>query len=119
MSSVLNNAITGVASNFTVDYANALLSKGILSGASNPTTDLAVSGQVTFGWDDNSTDNNANATDKAMLLVYNPAKKESAYILDGAIRTAGTQVVNVPSSYTGSTIELFMAFVSADGINIK
>ena len=54
MSYVLNNAVGGIAPNFTVDYANALLSRGSLSGALNATTDLATAGQVSFAWDDTS-----------------------------------------------------------------
>lgn len=115
MSYTLVNAIVGTAPNFNVDYSLALLSKGSLSTPLNPTKDLATAGQVTFGWDDNSTDGNANATDKAMVLAYNPSKKESIYLLDGAIRTATTQVLTLPASYTGDTIELFMAFVSENG----
>lgn len=87
MSYVLNNAITGVEPNFNVDYANALVSRGGLSAALNPSTDLATAGEVTFNWDDNSAEGNANATDKAMLLVYNPSKKESIALTDGADRT--------------------------------
>ncbi len=83
---VLNNAVGGIVPNFTVDYANALLSRGSLSGALNAATDLATAGQVSFAWDDNSAEGNANVTDKAMVLVYNPSKKESMYILDGAIK---------------------------------
>jgi len=75
MSYALNNAIGGVAPNFTVDYANALLSRGSLSTALNATTDLATAGQASFAWDDNSLEGNANTTDKAMVLVYNPSKK--------------------------------------------
>jgi hypothetical protein len=115
MSYVLNNAVGGIAPNFTVDYSLALLSRGSLSTALNPTTDLATAGQVSFDWDDNSAEGNANATDKAMLLVYNPSKKESISILDGADRTVGSQVVTIPNTYAGDTIELFMAFVSEDG----
>jgi hypothetical protein len=115
MSYVLNNAVGGIAPNFTIDYSLALLSRGSLSGALNGTTDLATAGQVSFGWDDNSTDGNANATDKAMVLVYNPSKKESISILDGANRTVGSQIVTIPNTYAGETVELFMAFVSADG----
>ena len=80
MSYVLNNAVTGTAPNFNVDYANALLSRGGLSGVLNPTTDLTTAGQVSFGWGDNSLEGNANTTDKAMLLVYNPSKKDSIII---------------------------------------
>ncbi|MFV9552550.1 DUF6266 family protein [Algibacter sp. PT7-4] len=119
MSYVLNNAVGGVAPNFTVDYANALLSRGSLSGALNATTDLATAGQVSFAWDDNSAEGNANLTDKSMVLVYNPSKKESMYILDGADRTVGSQVVTIPNTYAGDTVELFMAFVSADGTQVS
>jgi hypothetical protein len=115
MSYVLNNAVGGIAPNFTIDFSLALLSRGNLSGVLNGTTDLATAGQVSFDWGDNSTDGNANATDKAMVLVYNPNRKESISILDGADRTVGSQVVTIPNTYAGETVELFMAFVSADG----
>lgn len=119
MSYVLNNAVGGIAPNFTVDYANALLSRGSLSGALNATTDLSTAGQVSFAWDDNSTEGNANATDKAMVLVYNPSKKESMYVLNGADRTVGLQDVTIPTTYAGDTVELFIAFVSEDGKQVS
>jgi len=119
MSYVLNNAITGVSPNFSVDYSLALMSRGSLSKPLNGATDLLTAGQVTFTWDDNSAEGNANATDKAMVLVYNPDKKESMYILNGAERTVGTQVITIPNTYAGDTVELFMAFVTADGSSVS
>lgn len=119
MSYVLNNAVGGIAPNFTIDYSLALLSRGPLSGVLNGTTDLTTAGQVSFDWDDNSAEGNANVTDKAMVLVYNPSKKESISILDGADRTVGSQVVTIPNTYAGDTLELFMAFVSADGTQVS
>ena len=119
MSYVLNNAVGGVAPNFTIDFTLALLSRGPLSGVLNGTTDLTTAGQVTFDWDDNSAEGNANVTDKAMVLVYNPSKKESISILDGADRTVGSQVVTIPNTYAGDTVELFMAFVSEDGKTVS
>ncbi|MFC5196601.1 DUF6266 family protein [Bizionia hallyeonensis] len=119
MSYVLNNAVGGIAPNFTIDYTLALLSRGPLSGVLNGTTDLASAGQVTFDWDDNSAEGNANVTDKSMVLVYNPSKKESISILDGADRTVGSQVVTIPNTYAGDTVELFMAFVSEDGKTVS
>lgn len=115
MSYVLNNGVIGTSPNFSIDYSLALLSRGNLSSPLNGSVDLSIANQVTFDWDDNSADGNANATDKAMVLAYNPSKKESIYILDGAQRSATTQVLSLPASYTGENIELFMAFVSADG----
>lgn len=119
MSYVLNNAVGGIAPNFTIDYSLALLSRGSLSSVLNGSTDLATPGQVTFDWADNSAEGNANATDKAMVLVYNPSKKESVSILDGADRTVGSQVITIPNTYAGDTVELFMAFVSADGAQVS
>ena len=115
MSYTLGNAITGTAPNFNVDYSLALLSRGSLSTALNGSVDLSTANQVTFNWDDNSADGNANTTDKAMVLAYNAEKKESIYLLDGAIRTTTSQVLSLPTSYTGDTIQLFMAFVSDNG----
>lgn len=119
MSYVLNNAVTGIAPNFTVDYTLALLSRGNLSGVLNPGTDLATPGEVTFTWDDNSLEGNANPTDKAMLLVYNPSKKESISQLEGVDRTVGTETLIIPSTYAGDTVELFMAFIEADGSRVS
>ncbi len=45
--------------------------------------------------------------------------KDSIINLDGAIRTAGSEVVTIPSTYAGDTVELFMAFVSADGTQVS
>lgn len=115
MSEILGNAITGIAPDFSVDYGDALLSKGSLSGVLNPVTDVSVTGEVSFSWDDNSINSNANDSDKAMLLVYNPSKKESTIILDGATRTIGTYTVNIPFTYSRDTLEIYMAFVAADG----
>jgi len=119
MSYVLNNAVGGIAPNFSIDYSLALLSRGSLSGVLNGTTDLSTPGQVIFEWDDNSAEGNANVTDKSMVLVYNPSKKESISILNGAVRTIQTQTVTIPNSYAGDTVELFMAFVSEDGKTVS
>jgi hypothetical protein len=119
MSYLLNNAITGVAPNFVVDYGNALLSRGNLSGVLNGAIDLTVPGQVDFTWGDNSAEGNANVTDKAMVLVYNPSKKDSIYILDGASRTTGLQSITIPNTYAGDVVELFMAFVAFDGSQVS
>ena len=119
MSYVLNNAVGGVAPNFLIDYSLALLSRGGLSSALNASTDLTTPGEVTFNWDDNSTEGNANATDKSMVLVYNPDKKESIYILDGSDRNVGSQTLVIPNTYAGDTVQFFISFVSQDGKTVS
>ena len=114
MSFNLNNAITGIEPDFEVDFQEALLSRGTLATPVNTGSDLSVSGEVTFTWADNSAGSNADATDKAMLLVYNPTKKESTFTLDGVERSVGQQTLSIPSSYAGDEVHLFMAFLRAD-----
>ena len=114
MSYLLNNAIIGVSPNFEIDYSLALLSRGNLSTALNPVFDLSTPGQVEFSWDDNSTDGNANATDKVMVVAYNPLKGESIYLTVGAIRTDLSQSLVLPNSYSGEEVHLFISFMSAD-----
>ena len=114
MSFILNNAIIGVSPDFEIDYSLALLSRGNLAGASNPVFDLTTPGQVQFSWDDNSTDGNALATDKVMVVAYNPLKGESVYLTEGATRADLSQTVIIPNSYAGDDLQLFISFMNAE-----
>lgn len=115
MSYNIKNAITGTYPNYTIDYAQALVSRGALAGALNPTVASTIAGQVAFGWDDNSGDGNANVTDKALLVVYNEDKKEAIYVTEGDVRTAGSQTLVVPDSYSGDTVQTYISFMTEDG----
>ena len=114
MSYNLNNAITGSYPNFTIDYANALVSRGGLTGAFNAAVSSS-GGLVEFTWDDNTGSGNAQATDKALLVVYNPAKDESIYDSAGAVRSSTSQNLGMPASYVGDDVEAFIGFLSEDG----
>jgi hypothetical protein len=115
MSYNLNNALIGAYPDYSIDYANALVSRGSLAGALNPAAESANQGEVTFGWDDNSVEGNARPTDLAMLLVLNPIKKEAVYITNGAARTEGSQTLSVPASYSGDAVECYIAFIGLNG----
>lgn len=116
MSYILNNAIIGTSPlDFAIDYPLALLSRGSLATALNGTFDVATPGQVEFNWDDNSTDQNANATDKSMLFVFNSDKGQSFFTTAGPDRTTGTGIVTIPDSFSGDNLELYMGFITEDG----
>jgi Family of unknown function (DUF6266) len=115
MSYILNNAIVGTdPTDFAIDYSFALLSRGTLSGALNPVFDLSTPGQVQFGWDDNSNEGNALATDKVMVVIFNPLKGESVLITDGATRADLSQTVVIPNSYAGDDLQLFISFKNVE-----
>lgn len=115
MSYNVKNAITGVYPDYSIDFSQALVSRGSLAGALNPEAASAAAGEVTFTWDDNSAETNANADDLTMVLVLNQDKKEAVFTTEGSTRSAGTQVLTVPDSYSGDTVECFIAFISVDG----
>lgn len=114
MSYVLNNAITGSAPDFTVDYPAALLSRGSLTKPVGESLTMG-SEQVQIGWFDNSGLGNALATDVAMVVVYNPAKKDAVSSLEDAFRSDSAITIAVSSDYIGDTVQVYMAFISADG----
>lgn len=114
MSYNLNNAITGTYPNFMIDYANALVSRGGLTGAANGAVSSS-GGLVEFTWTDNTGSGNAQATDKALLVVYNPAKDQAIYDNAGAARSVATQNLAMPNDFIGDDVEAFIGFISEDG----
>lgn len=119
MSYILKNAVTGSFPNYTIDYANALISRGSLAGVLNGSATSSTAGTVEFTWYDNSNEGNAQATDKALILAYNKIKGEAVFVTDGALRTAGTQTLTVPDDFSGDAVECFIAFISADGLSVS
>jgi len=118
MSNILKNAITGAYPDFSIDYANALISRGSLAGVLNGAANSSVAGAIDFTWDDNSIESNAQATDKAMILAYNQSKNKAVFVTAGAARSVGTQTLTVPNDFSGDTAECFIAFISADSLSV-
>ena len=113
----LKNAITGSYPAYTVDYSMALVSRGDLPNALSPTAASTVAGQVAFNWTDNSGVGKAAPTDKAILVVYCPAKQQSIYTTAGANRSVATGILPV-GTFSGEQVETYIGFISEDGKNI-
>jgi hypothetical protein len=114
MSYNLNNALSGVYPDYFIDYPSALVSRGSLPGALNPTVLSSTPGQVDFAWEDNSQDANASANDKVLLVVFNPIKQQAISIVGGNDRSAGNQFVTVPSTFGDDEVHCYIAFQNAN-----
>jgi hypothetical protein len=112
----IRNAIAGAYPNYSIDYPNALVARGKLAAALNPAAASTVVGTVNFTWDNNSDEMGANAADKTLLVVYNPVKHQVISANQLAQRSAGTQNLTVPDSFTGDTVHCYMAYINSDGI---
>lgn len=118
MSYILKNAITGTSPDFTVDYALALMSRGSMTGASGAGMEVATN-EASISWTDYSGDGNARLDDKAMMLAYNAAKKESIMVLEGAVTRQSTNtIVALPATYAGDTVHFYLAFQTAEGTSV-
>lgn len=108
------SALQGTYPGYSLDYSKVLISKGELHTVPNPAAAAGSGGLVNFSWSDNSGVAQANASDKAILVVHCPELNRSVYTTNGALRTAGADSLNV-SIFTGKTVETWLGFVSEDG----
>jgi hypothetical protein len=110
----IQNAIMGTYPNFTIDYPNALVSRGNLPPALNQAAASTVAGTVLFTWTNNSDEIGALATDASLLVIYNPGKNQAVTFSKLGTRADGTQAVTVPHSFSGDLVHCYMAFETAD-----
>ena len=111
----IQNAILGTYPNFTINYPNALVSKGNLAPALNQASASTVAGTVLFTWTDNSDEMGAATTDTSLLVVYNPVKNQAVFFAGLAERADATQAVTVPNSFSGDLVHCYIGFQSVDG----
>ena len=114
MSYTLKNAIKGTYPSFTIDFAQAMVSRGSLAKPlniqkQNNDNEIAVS------WQDNSGTANALDTDYAMIMAYNADKQEAVYDMTSTCRGDEGSSLRYPSDWVGDTVHVYLAFVSEDG----
>jgi hypothetical protein len=115
MSYNFSNAITGAYPVYEIDYTQVLVSQGSLPQALNPTAVSTTAGEIDYSWEDNSSDADAMADDKSVLVVYNPVKKRVVTLEGGNTRTGGSQVITVPASFSGDEVQCYISFQNANG----
>ena len=113
MSYNLVNALTGTYPVYEVDYSKALVSQGNLPGALNPEVTSTTAGEIEYTWEDNSSDTNASPNDKALLVVYNPAKNKVVTVVDGNTRSGGSQSITLPANFIGDEVQFYISFSTA------
>lgn len=108
-------ALGGDYPDLHLDYRYLQVANGQLMPADQAAVEWNGQGNLEFFWSDNSGEGGANATDQVMLLVINPAKKDSRYVLKGSSRADGHQVVEIPSEYEGDELHAYIAFTAKNG----
>lgn len=112
---MMSEAITGVYPDLLIDYSKVLFSKGSVTAAWNIGAVSANPGEIQVSWTDNTGSGTAKATDKAVILVYNPDKSAFVYNLEtGAARSAAADTLILPAEFSGDTVEVWVAFMTPD-----
>jgi len=119
MSHNVKNAVIGDFPNFSIDYQAALLSKGNLTGALNPSIGVFNVPDIIFEWSDNSGIGTAKATDLAMLVAYFENEGEAVFQFTQVTRNAGSATLPIPSVYNGSIAQCWIAFQATDSKEIS
>lgn len=114
MGDVLVNGITGTYPDYTIDYAQVLLSRGDIRQPFKPTVASAKVDTVTFTWTTTSGMGKSKPDDKAVLVVYCEKLDVSAYTVQGPPRSSGTGDLELPG-FGGQEVHTWVAFISADG----
>ena len=110
MSYNYKNALAGSYPDYSIDYSKVLVSHGLLPGAVNPEARLTPAGEIEFTWENNSIAIGAMSDDKVLLVVYNSDKQEVVTIMGGNLRSGGSQMVVVPSTFAGNEVYCYIAF---------
>jgi hypothetical protein len=111
----LENAVTGVAPNYTIDYPKVLFSRGRLAQAYQLVMATTEDAQLDFSWAMNVGTWTGKATDQATFIVYNPAKQEFTISIGAATRDDLSYDMVLPVEFSGDNVQVYMAFISQDG----
>lgn len=109
----LENALKGTFPDYEIDYSRVMVSHGKLPGTLNPAAIPGSAAEIEFSWENNSSTIGAMADDKAVLIIYNPAKQTVLPIVGGNARRSGGQRISLPSQFSGDEVHCYLSFQNA------
>jgi hypothetical protein len=110
----LKNAVESTPLGMVMDYAKVLISKGDLRGIDGGTLAAAAGQTLNFGWQDNSGQGKAMATDTFMVVVYAPDLNLFYTNVAVATRDATTATVTLPNFMASFEVEVWVSFHKPD-----
>ncbi|SDZ84840.1 DUF6266 family protein [Pedobacter hartonius] len=120
---LLNNAITGVAPNFKIDYPNVTLSKGSLPDSPSMKLLPPVAGaQLVVTWNPvelGEEDALVYGQDLTVFMVYDEDANRFLFLVRAASREAGRRELDLPYFFVGDKLHVWVFFVSPDGKSVS
>lgn len=114
MSYHLTEAVSYVDPDFVMLYNKVQISKGDLLGLQNPAVTSPANNQLKYTWEDNSEQGEAKATDRLVVVVYEPISSLFYFLLDAGMRGDTSDTITLPNLFTGLTVHSWVAFAAVD-----
>jgi len=112
------NALEGVGPTRKINLSKVLITNGTLSPAvetSAVITDLGVA----FSWSTELIPKLTHHSDQVMMLAYFPDLEETCYVIAGAQRFVGTDLLNLTGIKKGYSAEVYISFITNDHLGIS
>jgi len=109
------NAVTGVAPNFAIDYSKFTFSKGKLSWPYYLEYLIDTPAVVKFKWQAYLSSGIGSPTDMVTIVLYSPDLDQFVSVVNAVPRSALGFSVTVPFEFSGKELHAWVSMVSADG----
>ena len=110
----MKEAVNYVAPNHEMVYNKVQISLGELPPVQNPSVSSPEANTIKYGWDDNSGEGAAKATDKLVVVVYAPSANLYFYRLAAATRSDATVSITLPAYFSGLEVQSWITFAADD-----
>jgi len=107
------HATQGEYPNITVDYSKALVTKGNLAPALNPTAVLTGT-ELNINWEVSPNMSWEIKNDRTMLLIFCPELNKSVYVLSGNRRSTGNDGIELPPNFQNKDLHIYLAFTAGN-----
>jgi len=97
-------------------YSRALFSRGSLLSPQNLEAAMEAGGVLAIGWIDNSEEGSAKATDKLLVVLYNPETASYQFFMDAGKRGDANATITLPGYLTGAKVQGWAFMASADDL---
>lgn len=117
VSYILKNAVVGEYPAIGIEPSKVMVSQGKLAGAENCLFSMEEDGKLKFSWDENVSEEDAQADDCALLLVYNFTKQQTISVQSCRSERKGT--VEIPDSWKNDKMAgyIFFASIESDAVS--
>ena len=112
------NAVIGEYPDYCLDYSKVLLSRGTKPLTERIEVEVVEEG-LQFSWDPAVSDSGKRWNDQTMMMAYIPSLREAVYLLNGARRTEGADILKLPRFKDAVVIETYISFIAANHKSIS